>query len=418
MPALVETHVVTCFLRSGADVLLLQRSEEVGSYRGKWAAVSGHAEGDLDAGAVREIREETGIEDVELVCRGEPFEVHDAALEKRWIVHPYLFDVKRSEPELNWESSRAEWTSPTAILERDTVPELWTSYRRVAPTLESVRLDEKHGSAYLSLRAVEVLRDRAAEPSKRWGDLSSLANALVSCRPSMTALHHRVNRVMFKSREKRSADAVLKAADEVLADAVQADDKAAAGAASLITNQRVLTLSRSGTVLSALLQAQPDVVVAQSLPGGEGRSVAEQMAAAGLRVTMCADAGIAVAVDHVDVLLIGADTVLSDGTVVNKVGTRPAALAAKARGIPVVVVAASDKVATDDTIDIEPARRESLYDGDADIQLINPLFELTPADLVNHIVTDRGVINPSDAAAISEELRQLASWRSETQVTR
>ena len=42
------TDVVTVFLRNGGAVLLLRRSDEVGSYRGRWGAVAGHAEGGPD----------------------------------------------------------------------------------------------------------------------------------------------------------------------------------------------------------------------------------------------------------------------------------------------------------------------------------------------------------------------------------
>jgi len=160
------TPVVTCFLRAGGDVLLLRRSGEVGSYRGRWGAVAGYAEGDPAAAARREIEEETGLGSaVEPVRRGEPFEVVDRDLGKRWIVHPYLFDCSTREVTLDRESVECAWVPPTEILRRDVVPELWTSWRRVAPDEETVAADREHGSAWISLRALEVLRDRAVLPS-------------------------------------------------------------------------------------------------------------------------------------------------------------------------------------------------------------------------------------------------------------
>ena len=88
-----ETHVVTCFLRNRGEVLLLRRSEEVGSYSGKWGGVAGHAEGDPDALAREEIEEETGLlSSCTFVRAGDPFDVDDDSLDKRWVVHPYLFD--------------------------------------------------------------------------------------------------------------------------------------------------------------------------------------------------------------------------------------------------------------------------------------------------------------------------------------
>ncbi|MFB6095104.1 MAG: NUDIX domain-containing protein, partial [Halodesulfurarchaeum sp.] len=54
------TPVVTVFLRNEGAVLLLRRSEEVGSYPGAWGAVAGHAEGDPESQALAEVEEETG----------------------------------------------------------------------------------------------------------------------------------------------------------------------------------------------------------------------------------------------------------------------------------------------------------------------------------------------------------------------
>jgi 8-oxo-dGTP pyrophosphatase MutT (NUDIX family) len=74
---LETTHVVTVFLRHDADVLLFERSDEVGSYSGRWGTVAGHSGGDPDVAAREEIREETGLDpdaDVTRVRRGEPFE--------------------------------------------------------------------------------------------------------------------------------------------------------------------------------------------------------------------------------------------------------------------------------------------------------------------------------------------------------
>ena len=45
-----ESHVV-CFLRNRGEVLLLRRSDQAGSYAGRWNAVAGHVEGDPDGAA-------------------------------------------------------------------------------------------------------------------------------------------------------------------------------------------------------------------------------------------------------------------------------------------------------------------------------------------------------------------------------
>ena len=61
LTGLVEQPVVTCFLESGGRVLLLRRSGRVGTYQGKWAAVSGYLEDEPEKQAFTEIEEETGL---------------------------------------------------------------------------------------------------------------------------------------------------------------------------------------------------------------------------------------------------------------------------------------------------------------------------------------------------------------------
>jgi len=429
------TPVVTCFLRSGGDVLLLRRSGEVGSYRGRWGAVAGHAEGDPAAAARREIAEETGLGGaVELVRRGEPFAVDDAALGTRWLVHPYLFDCSSRQVALDWESVEHAWVPPTEILRRTTVPELWTSWRRVAPTTETVEHDREHGSAWIALAALEVLRDRAGELAAGVGaaagegaegpELAALARRLAAARPAMAAPANRVHRAMREARAAGGgAAAVERAAHAGIERALAADRGAAERAAEQIAGRRVLTLSRSGTVEAALTAARPRppvVVVLESRPGGEGVGVAERLAAAGLRVILAPDAAVAwaIAEHRIEAVLIGADTVRPSG-LVNKAGTLPAALAARAAGIPVWAVAACDKVAPAARHKIAPralpppeerAEPGALYGGAAEIEVAAPFFEVTPAELVTAVITERGALAPAEIAAVAREMAELETW--------
>ena len=85
-----EAKVVTCFLlrhtAAGDEVLLLRRSQQVGTYRGRWAGVSGYLEeADALAQAYREVEEEAGLthEEVSLLRAGEPLVVLDAEADRR-----------------------------------------------------------------------------------------------------------------------------------------------------------------------------------------------------------------------------------------------------------------------------------------------------------------------------------------------
>ncbi|WP_263788385.1 NUDIX domain-containing protein [Salinibacter grassmerensis] len=426
MPDADPTPVVTVFLRHRGEVLLLHRSENVDSYPGQWGAVTGHIEDDdPPASALREVEEETGLRDADVhpQRQGSAFTVEDDDHGTRWRVHPFLFDVDARSIQTNWETEEVEWVSPTALLRRDTVPDLWTSYRRVAPSILGITNDTTHGSAYLSIRALEVLRDRAGMLAQSEagtiedarGRLIGIAHRLLDARPSMAALVNRLHRAMHASLPELPPDAVETNAHEAIQNALAADAAAAETAAAQVGGAHVLTLSRSGTVLSALQSADPSptVSVAVSAPGEEGVGVAERLTRAGLDVTLLPDAAVARRLQKgaIDAVLVGADTVQPSGAVVNKAGTYGAALAAHHAEVPVYAACAIDKISVDDDTSDESAADRTVYDGSLDVAVRAPRFDTTPpALLTGGLLTDRGTLAPDQVAPIAEELTELRAW--------
>ncbi len=406
-----QTTVVTPFLRQAGEVLLLCRANDAETYPGHWGTVMRYVEhGDPLAAARAGVREETTLTDFELIRRGEPVEIHDREVE----IHPVLFNAGGRETRTDEGIARTEWTAPTAILRRETVPGLWTAYDRVRPTPETVATDDEHGSAYLSIRALEVLRDEAGLGVERGdgiSDVRATAEALLEARPSMAALENRVNRAVAGATtpaegEQNAIDGIERA--------LGVDETAAERTAGRIGGN-VLTLSRSGTVLGALQEAAmgiDTVTIAESRPAREGVDIAETLASVGLDVRVCTDAAIAhvLAGGDIDCVLVGADTVLPDGRVVNKVGTRGAAIAADHEDVPVYVVAASDKISTRTTASLESGSPSAVYDGNERIEASNPIFDVTPAGLIDVVITERGALSRADIAGVASELRELGSW--------
>ena len=414
-----ETHVVTAFVRHGGNVLLCRRSERVGTYTGQWGGISGYAEGAPDEQVFVELAEEAGFDRdaVDLVRAGATVDVHDEDLDTHWVVHPYLVDVDDREVALSEEHEVAEWVHATEMLRRDCVPGLWTAYERVAPSVRSVAADDEHGAAALSVHALEVLRDRAgvlraenASDDAAFAEVADLAGRLRRARPSMAVLANRVNRAMATA--DASAASLETAAMDGINRAVRVDVEAAERAAAVVGDRTVLTLSRSGTVRRALAEATPtEVFVAESRPAREGVDVAEGLLAA-VPTTLHTDAAIGhvLATEALDCVLVGADAVLADGRVVNKTGTRLAAVAAAHEDVPFFVACASDKVRTDETVNLESGRRSAVYDGDAPLAVTNPTFDVTPAHLVDAVLTERGDLDPSEVRDVAEELAALAAW--------
>jgi translation initiation factor 2B subunit (eIF-2B alpha/beta/delta family) len=422
-----ERAVVTCFLRNEGEGLLLRRSDAVGSYPGRWGGVAGHvsdddgSDRDPETAARAEIAEETGLDHaVTLVRAGDPFPVEDG--DYRWRVHPFLFDCASREVTTNAETAETAWVHPPEILRRETVPSLWTSYDRVRPRVATLA-DRTHGSAWLSMRALEVLRDEAAlavagryddrETSERdgddWAALASLARELRDARPSMAVLENRVNRAMLAASDDGTPEAVERAARGAVEQSVSADHEAARLAADRLPD-RVATLSRSGTVERAVRAGDPGaVLVAESRPGREGVGVAEELAD-GTAVTLTTDAAFPFELAEYDALLVGADRVLPDGRVVNKAGTRGAALSAAEAGLDRLVVCASDKIARGVDYDLEPRDAAEIYDGDADIAVANPTFDVTPASAVTAILTEQGALSTAEVGAVATAHDEWAAW--------
>ena len=402
-------HVVTCFLRHRTHVLLGRRSDAVGTYAGRWAGISGYVEGDpadAEADARREIREEAGVESATLVRAGDPLDVRDG--DRTWTVHPFLFEVGSSDIDPNEEIGAHEWVSPPAIRDRETVPGLWDAYAAVAPTVETVAGDDTHGSAWISVRALEVLRDRAAV-AEAADAVVAVARELRDARPSMAAVANRVNRVLAEA--DRTPAAIRERAETAAEAALDADDTAAARAAERCGDS-VATLSRSGTVLAALRAAEPSVLIGESRPAREGVDVAAALADAGLDVTLTTDAALSseLADRDPDTVLVGADAVLADGSVVNKVGTRGLAIAAAREDVPVYAVAAADKVRPDERFEGETGADADLYDGPAPVTVANPIFDRTPADLVTGVITERGVLDAAGVEEVAAEHETHARW--------
>ena len=107
---------------------------------------------------------------------------------------------------------------------------------------------------------------------------------------------------------------------------------------------------------------------------------------------------------RVDACFVGADRIATNGDVANKVGTYGLAIAAKRHGIPFYVVAPSSTFDPDtscgDDIVIEQRSADEVRRGfgaataPEDVEVFNPAFDVTPAELITAIVSDRGIHRP------------------------
>lgn len=121
--------VVTCLLENNGEILILKRSEEVGTYQELWGGVAGFVEGNEEPQetAIKEIKEEVGIEkkDLLLVKKEDVIKFTDLYGDKlyEWIVYPFLFHIKdRGKIQIDWEHTEFRWVKPSELKKYDTVP--------------------------------------------------------------------------------------------------------------------------------------------------------------------------------------------------------------------------------------------------------------------------------------------------------
>lgn len=137
------------------------------------------------------------------------------------------------------------------------------------------------------------------------------------------------------------------------------------------------------------------------------RLTAYELSAMGIdyRITPDGAGASAIRLGLVDCVIIGADRIAANGDVCNKVGSYPLALAAERAGIPFIVAAPESTLDTSTPdgahITIEERAADEVFGfagvrtAPADAKAWNPAFDVTPADLVTAIVTERRVIHPS-----------------------
>ncbi|MCP4199134.1 MAG: NUDIX domain-containing protein [Proteobacteria bacterium] len=132
---MVRTAVITVFLTRNKKLLLLRRSQKVGTYQGCWAGVSGYLDTDNPIEqAWTELNEELGVgtNEAALEVEGETLEVTDHQADRTWIVHPFRFVLfDHAKIRLDWEHVEMSWSTPETMQQLDTVPGLWKAWCNV-----------------------------------------------------------------------------------------------------------------------------------------------------------------------------------------------------------------------------------------------------------------------------------------------
>ena len=255
----------------------------------------------------------------------------------------------------------------------------------LAARVERIAADELHGSSWLAREAVAAV----VEAAQRGEDPLALARELVRARPDVGSIAGALGRVLVAGR---TTEQLVEEADALISSRERAAATIAVLLRAELEERVVMTHSASATAREALVHAGPGrVVCTVSDPGGEGRAFAEELAAAGLTTEVVADDDAEHAVGTVQVLLLGADTVFQDGSLLNKVGTSSLTKAARKAKVPVLVASEILKIAPAD-----PRRPNE------------ERVDLTPPSRITRYATEEGIFEPGDIAALVDRTPFLA----------
>lgn len=306
--------------------------------------------------------------------------------------------------------------------------------REVEQVWEAIRVLRVRGAPAIGLAAaygvVLGTRRALADPTGNsfWEVLDETVRYLATSRPTA------VNLFWALDRQRRVADSWRPTLDphqihdKLLAEARSMHDEdremcraigrhgaplIPAGAGVLThCNAGGLATSGFGTALAVFFTCQEQgrdirAFVDETRPLLQGaRLTAFELARAGIPTTLLCDSMAAQVMreGRIGAVVVGADRIAANGDTANKIGTYSVAVLANAHGIPFYVAAPTNTfdltLPTGDGIPIEQRDSREITHGfgvataPAGIQVYNPAFDVTPAHLIQGIITERGVVSP------------------------
>ncbi len=302
---------------------------------------------------------------------------------------------------IRWESGRL-WLLDQRKLPEEVVYAEQTSAEMVAASIAGMQV---RGAPAIGIAAAYGL----ALDAHAGRDVARAARLLVAARPTAVNLAWAVNRVLAASDAVAEAEAIHREDAEMCraigANGMELIDENS----SVLThcNAGALAVSALGTATAPLYLAHEagvrfKVFVDETRPLLQGaRLTAWELVRAGLDVTLICDNMVShlMSTGEIDSVIVGADRVTANGDVVNKIGTRGIAITSRYHGIPFHVAFPSStfdaETATGADVEIEQRDASEVTDSiraAPGIQVQNPAFDVTPAELVTSWITDRGRI--------------------------
>lgn len=286
----------------------------------------------------------------------------------------------------------------------------------IEESISGIAEDHTSGASRIARLALETMALLVVEEKGR-PDVAHLAEAarrISEAQPAMAVVHNVVNlfaQLVGEGHEPMQVHAQL------LSELDTARERIAQSYLKIVPEDAsIVTASFSDNVLACLQTAHAKgrvahVSVLESRPLLEGRFMVVALKEAGIPASLATDGLGPGLVAEASAVLIGADGVLKDGAVVNKIGSYGLALAAKAHGKPFHVACETLKFDSRHDATSWPGSppmnpREVWENPPERVDVVNRYFEVVPANLVTMIVTERGSFAPDLVKTMMSQARR------------
>jgi ribose 1,5-bisphosphate isomerase len=301
----------------------------------------------------------------------------------------------------------------------------------VTDTAEKIKSMEIRGAGRIARAAAEALRDhallvQAPDAALFRREMEEAAAILVATRPTAVSLPNAVHIVMNGIGDAMTLDearsGIVRRAEQFIRSSQHAVERIAEfGARHIRDGDVILTHCNSEVALGCIIEAHRsgkriEVFATEVRPRNQGHITIRTLNDAGIKTNFIVDSAVRSFINDIDLVVVGADAVTVNGAVVNKIGTSQVAHTAAEARVNVLVAAETYKFAPrtviGELIQIEErAAAEVLPDEIAktlkNITVRNPAFDITPAEYIDLIVTEQGVIPPQMAYVI---IREYLGW--------
>ncbi len=299
-------------------------------------------------------------------------------------------------------------------------------YARVEDIGKKIKSMEIRGAGRIGRAAALALKyfaeDFEGNIQGFYEDLDNVKEYLISTRPTAVSLKNAVYYVVNRAKGENVEDlrkSIIKNAEEFIKRSEEALEIIGKyGAGRIPDGATILTHCNSSAALQCIIQAHRDgkkirVFNTETRPWLQGHITARALAKEGIDVTMIVDSAVRYFMRDVDIVVVGADTIASNGAVINKIGTSQIALAAHEARVPFIVCAETYKFSPETVIGklvkIEERDPREIANPDdfPGVKFRNPVFDATPPEYIDAIVTEKGVISPYLAYEIIKEVMNV-----------